>query len=62
MTGQHETTATAVIDNGRFGTRRVTFETGRLARQAAGSTVASLDDDTVVLSATTASKLSLIHI
>jgi polyribonucleotide nucleotidyltransferase len=56
MTGQHETTATAVIDNGRFGTRRVTFETGRLARQAAGSTVASLDDDTVVLSATTASK------
>ena len=56
MTGQQETTATAVIDNGRFGQRRVTFETGRLARQAAGSTVASLDDDTVVLSATTASK------
>jgi polyribonucleotide nucleotidyltransferase len=56
MTGQQETTATAVIDNGRFGTRRVTFETGRLARQAAGSTMASLDDDTVVLSATTASK------
>ena len=44
MTGQHETTATAVIDNGRFGKRHVTFETGRLARQAAGSTVASLDD------------------
>jgi polyribonucleotide nucleotidyltransferase len=56
MTDQHETTATAVIDNGRFGKRRVTFETGRLARQAAGSTVASLDDDTVVLSATTASR------
>ena len=56
MTGQQETTATAVIDNGRFGQRRITFETGRLARQAAGSTVASLDDDTVVLSATTASK------
>ena len=56
MTGQQETAATAVIDNGRFGQRRITFETGRLARQAAGSTVASLDDDTVVLSATTASK------
>ena len=56
MTGQQEVTATAVIDNGRFGQRRITFETGRLARQAAGSTVASLDDDTVVLSATTASK------
>jgi polyribonucleotide nucleotidyltransferase len=56
MTGQQETIATAVIDNGRFGQRRVTFETGRLARQAAGSTLATLDDDTVVLSATTASK------
>ena len=56
MTGQQETAATAVIDNGRFGQRRITFETGRLARQAAGSTVASLDDDTVVLSATTASR------
>ncbi len=56
MTGQTETTATAVIDNGRFGQRQITFETGRLARQAAGSTLASLDDETVVLSATTASK------
>ena len=33
------TTATAVIDNGSFGSRSVTFETGRLARQAAGSVV-----------------------
>jgi polyribonucleotide nucleotidyltransferase len=49
-------TAEAVIDNGSFGTRRVRFETGRLARQAAGSAVAYLDDDTMVLSATTASK------
>jgi polyribonucleotide nucleotidyltransferase len=56
VTGQHEHTATAVIDNGRFGQRRVTFETGRLARQAAGSTLAYLDDETLVLSATTASK------
>jgi polyribonucleotide nucleotidyltransferase len=45
-----------VIDNGAFGTRKVRFETGRLARQAAGSVVAYLDDDTMLLSATTASK------
>ncbi len=50
----HETTA--VIDNGSFGTRTVRFETGRLARLAAGSVVAYLDDDTMLLSATTASK------
>jgi polyribonucleotide nucleotidyltransferase len=47
--------AKAVIDNGRFGTREVIFSTGRLARQAAGSALAQLGD-TVVLSATTASK------
>ncbi|WP_019634027.1 polyribonucleotide nucleotidyltransferase [Actinomadura atramentaria] len=46
----------AVIDNGSFGTRTIRFETGRLARQAAGSAVAYLDDETMVLSATTASK------
>jgi polyribonucleotide nucleotidyltransferase len=49
-------TAEAVIDNGRFGTRTIRFETGRLARQAAGSAVAYLDEDTMLLSATTASK------
>ncbi|MBB6172901.1 polyribonucleotide nucleotidyltransferase [Nocardiopsis mwathae] len=48
--------AEAVIDNGRFGTRTIRFETGRLARQAAGSAAAYLDDETMVLSATTASK------
>ena len=48
--------AVATMDNGLFGTRTVRFETGRLARQAAGSAVAYLDDDTMVLSATTASK------
>jgi polyribonucleotide nucleotidyltransferase len=47
--------STAVIDNGPFGTREVTFSTGRLAKQAAGSVIAQLGD-TVVLSATTASK------
>jgi polyribonucleotide nucleotidyltransferase len=50
----HETIA--LLDNGAFGTRTVRFETGRLARQAAGSVVAYLDDETMLLSATTASK------
>ena len=45
-----------VIDNGSFGTRKVRFETGLLARQAAGSVSAYLDDDTMLLSATTAGK------
>jgi polyribonucleotide nucleotidyltransferase len=48
--------AEAVIDNGEFGVHKIRFETGRLARQAAGSAVVTLDDETVVLSATTASK------
>jgi len=48
--------AEAVIDNGEFGVRKIRFETGRLARQASGSAVAILDDETVVLSATVASK------
>ncbi|MGZ4492014.1 MAG: polyribonucleotide nucleotidyltransferase [Nocardioidaceae bacterium] len=45
-----------VIDNGKFGTRTVKFETGLLARQAAGSVTAYLDDETMLLSATTAGK------
>jgi polyribonucleotide nucleotidyltransferase len=48
--------AEAVIDNGEFGVHKIRFETGRLARQANGSAVVILDDETVVLSATTASK------
>ena len=48
--------STAVIDNGSFGSRTIRFETGRLAQQAAGSAVAYLDDETMLLSATTASK------
>jgi polyribonucleotide nucleotidyltransferase len=48
--------AEAVIDNGRFGTRTVRFETGRLAKQAAGAAAAYLDGDTMLLSATTAGK------
>jgi len=45
----------AAIDNGSHPAREVRFQTGRLARQAAGSAVAYLGD-TMVLSATTASK------
>ncbi|HET9169835.1 MAG TPA: polyribonucleotide nucleotidyltransferase [Actinospica sp.] len=56
MEGSEIATTEAIIDNGRFGTRKVTFETGRLARQAAGSAVAYLDDETMILSATTYSK------
>ena len=52
--GVHE--RTAVLDNGAHGSRTVRFETGRLARQAAGAVVAYLDDETMLLSATTASK------
>jgi polyribonucleotide nucleotidyltransferase len=57
--GEH--TSTAVIDNGSFGAREITFATGRLARQAAGSVAASLGD-TVVLSATTASRQPREHL
>src|SRR3954469_19382535 len=55
MEGQTYTTE-AVIDNGSHGTRTIRFETGRLARQAAGSVAAYLDDDTMLLSATTAGR------
>ncbi len=53
--------STAVIDNGSFGTRTIRFEAGRLAQQAAGSVVAYLDDETMLLSATTASKTPKDH-
>ena len=56
MEGPSSYTTEAVIDNGSFGTRTVRFEAGRLARQAAGSAVAYLDGETMVLSATTYSK------
>ncbi|QSB04320.1 polyribonucleotide nucleotidyltransferase [Natronoglycomyces albus] len=51
--GEHH--ATAVIDNGEFGTRRLTFSTGRLARQAQGATLVQMDN-TMVLSTTAVSK------
>ncbi|GAB3487338.1 polyribonucleotide nucleotidyltransferase [Flexivirga lutea] len=56
MEGPEITFAEAVIDNGTFGTRTVRFETGRLAKQAAGAVVAYLDDETTLLSTTAAGK------
>ncbi len=56
MEGQDVKFAVAKIDNGKFGKREIRFETGRLARQAAGTAVVYLDDDSMLLSATTASK------
>ncbi|NIZ91847.1 polyribonucleotide nucleotidyltransferase [Kineococcus rubinsiae] len=56
MEGPEITAAEAVIDNGRFGTRTVRFETGRLAKQAAGSAAVYLDGESFLLSATTAGK------
>ena len=56
MEGSDIIAAEAIIDNGRFGKRAVRFETGRLAKQAAGSALAYLDDSTTVLSATTVGK------
>ncbi|BDH56977.1 polyribonucleotide nucleotidyltransferase [Tsukamurella sp. PLM1] len=50
------TETVAVIDNGSFGTRTIRFETGRFAQQAAGSVAAYLDDETMLLSATSHSK------
>jgi len=54
--GSQIATAKAVIDNGSYGTRTIMFETGRLARQAAGSVAIYLDEETMLLSATTAGK------
>ncbi|HEY2642295.1 MAG TPA: polyribonucleotide nucleotidyltransferase [Galbitalea sp.] len=56
MEGPEIKFAEAVIDNGKFGTRTVRFETGRLAQQAQGAVAAYLDEDTMILSATSAGK------
>ena len=56
MEGDDITWSEAVLDNGRFGTRTIRFETGRLAQQAQGSVAAYLDDETMLLSATSVSK------
>lgn len=46
----------AVIDNGTYGRHTVRFESGMLALQADGSASVYLDDDTMLLAATTAAK------
>ncbi|HEX4444792.1 MAG TPA: polyribonucleotide nucleotidyltransferase [Galbitalea sp.] len=56
MEGPEIKFAEAVLDNGKFGKRTVRFETGRLAQQAQGAVAAYLDDDTMILSATSAGK------
>jgi len=56
LEGPEITAAEAVLDNGSFGTRTVRFETGRLAKQAAGSASVYLDGETFLLSATSAGK------
>ncbi|WP_141781211.1 polyribonucleotide nucleotidyltransferase [Nocardioides albertanoniae] len=61
MTEPVITAVETTIDNGKFGTRTVKFETGLLARQAAGSVTAYLDDETMLLSATTAGKTPKDH-
>jgi len=54
--GPEITFAEARIDNGPFGTRTIRFETGRLAKQAAGAAAVYLDGQTMILSATTVAK------
>ncbi|RBP99353.1 polyribonucleotide nucleotidyltransferase [Bifidobacterium xylocopae] len=54
MEGPEIKAVEATIDNGSFGRRTVRFETGRLAQQADGAVAAYLDDDSMVLSTTTA--------
>ena len=54
--GPEITVVETVLDNGKFGKRTVKFEHGLLARQAAGAVTAYLDDETMILSATTAGK------
>ena len=56
MEGPEIKFAEAVLDNGKFGKRTVRFEAGRLAQQAQGAVAAYLDEETMLLSATSVSK------
>ena len=56
MEGPEIKFAEVVLDNGKFGKRTVRFETGRLAQQAQGAVAAYLDEETMLLSATSVSK------
>ena len=46
----------AIIDNGKHGKRVIRFESGRLAQQAQGAAAVYIDGETMLFSATTASK------
>ncbi|RIX31204.1 polyribonucleotide nucleotidyltransferase [Amnibacterium setariae] len=56
MEGPEIKSAEAILDNGKFGKRTIRFEAGRLAQQAQGAVAAYLDEDTMLLSATSISK------
>ena len=56
MEGPEIKFAEAVIDNGKFGKRTIRFEAGRLAQQAAGAAAVYIDEETMLFSATSASK------
>ncbi len=56
MEGPEIKATEAIIDNGKFGKRVVRFETGRLAQQANGAAAIYIDEETMLFSATTASK------
>ncbi|WP_026820670.1 polyribonucleotide nucleotidyltransferase [Arthrobacter castelli] len=56
MEGPEVKYSEAIIDNGRFGKRTIRFETGRVAKQAAGAAMVYVDEETSLLSATAAGK------
>ena len=56
MEGPEIKATEAIIDNGKHGKRVIRFETGRLAQQAQGAAAVYLDGETMMFSATTASK------
>ena len=49
MSGHDYPTQEVIIDNGKFGKANIRFETGKLARQAAGCATVYLDDETMLL-------------
>ncbi len=56
MEGPEIKATEAIIDNGKYGKRVIRFETGRLAQQAQGAAAVYIDEETMLFSATTASK------
>ncbi|NBR54659.1 MAG: polyribonucleotide nucleotidyltransferase, partial [Micrococcales bacterium] len=56
MEGPEIKATEVIIDNGKHGKRVIRFETGRLAQQAQGAAAVYIDHETMLFSATTASK------